>query len=173
MSHYRFEIVIYTLMGMVSIAMGLGSSVASKYLIDAVVGHNSSTVFSAAALVIALGVLQILINMGNSFISSRVGTRVSNEIRYEIYNAMVTAHWEGINKYHSGELLNRLEGDVNSVSNNVISFLPSLITRLVQFFGCLVIVLYYDATLAFFALMSAPVLFFSSRFCIRVGYIYS
>ena len=168
MRRYRFEIIIYTLMGVVGIAMGLGASIASKHLIDAVVGHNSGTVLPAGALVIGLGVLQIVINMGNSFISSRVGTRVSNEIRYDIYNAMATARWEGINKYHSGELLNRLEGDVNSVSNNVISFLPSLITRLVQFFGCLVIVLYYDATLAFFALMSAPVLFFSSRFMTKM-----
>jgi ABC-type bacteriocin/lantibiotic exporter with double-glycine peptidase domain len=37
-----------------------------------------------------------------------------------------------------------------------------------QFFGCLFIVLYYDATLAFFALMSAPVLFFSSRFMTKM-----
>lgn len=168
MNRYRFEIVIYTLMGVVSIAMGLGASVSSKYLIDAVVGHNSGTVFSAGALVIGLGVLQIAINMGNSFISSRVGTRVSNEIRYDIYNAMVTACWEGINKYHSGELVNRLEGDVNSVSGNAISFLPGLTTKLVQFFGCLSIVLYYDATLAFLALMSAPVLFFSSRFMTKM-----
>ncbi len=168
MSRYRFEIVIYTLMGVVGIAMGLGASVASKYLIDAVVGHNSGTVLSAGALVIGLAVLQIVINTGNSFISSRVGTRVSNEIRFEIYDAMATSYWEGINKYHSGELVNRLEGDVSSVSGNVISFLPNLITKSVQFFGCLSIVLYYDATLAFFALMSAPVLFFSSRFMTKM-----
>lgn len=168
MSHYRFEVVIYTLMGVVGIAMGLGASVASKYLIDAVVGHNSGTVLSAAALVIGLAVLQIVITTANSFISSRVSTRVSNEIRAEIYDAMATAYWEGINKYHSGELVNRLEGDVNSVSGNVISFLPGLITKSMQFFGCLFIVLYYDATLAFFALMSAPVLFFSSRFMTKM-----
>ena len=168
MSHYRLEVVIYTLMGVVGIAMGLGASVASKYLIDAVVGHNSGTVLSAAALVIGLAVLQIVITTANSFISSRVSTRVSNEIRAEIYDAMATAYWEGINKYHSGELVNRLEGDVNSVSGNVISFLPGLITKSMQFFGCLFIVLYYDATLAFFALMSAPVLFFSSRFMTKM-----
>lgn len=168
MSHYRFEVIIYTLMGVVGIAMGLGASVASKYLIDAVVGHNSGTVLSAAALVVGLAVLQIVITTANSFISSRVSTRVSNEIRAEIYDAMATAYWEGINKYHSGELVNRLEGDVNSVSGNVISFLPGLITKSMQFFGCLFIVLYYDATLAFFALMSAPVLFFSSRFMTKM-----
>ena len=168
MSRYRLEIAGYTIMGVVGIAMGLGASVTSKFLIDAVVGKNEQTIISAAALVIGLGVFQIVINALSSFVSSRVGTRVNNEIRSEIYEAMANSNWEEINKYHSGDLINRLEGDANSVSGNVISFLPGLFTRLMQFFGCLAIVLYYDATLAILALMSAPVLFFSSRFMTKM-----
>ncbi len=168
MSRYRLEIVIYTIIGVVGIAMGLGASVASKFLIDAVITHNNETIVSAAALVVGLGVFQIVINAVSSFISSRVGTRVSNEIRSGIYSSMATARWEDINIYHSGDLINRLEGDVSSVSGNVISFLPGLFTKLMQFFGCLAIVLYYDATMALLALMSAPVLFFSSRFMTKM-----
>lgn len=168
MSRYRFEIFIYTIIGIVGIAMGLGATVASKYLIDAVITHNNGTIIYAAVAVIGLGILQIVINAGSSFIASRVGTRVNNEIRWKIYDSMANANWEGINKYHSGDLINRLEGDVGSVSGNVISFLPGLFTKLIQFFGCLAIVLYYDATLAFLALMSAPVLFFSSRFMTKM-----
>jgi len=140
MSRYRLEIAGYTVMGVVGIAMGLGASVASKFLIDAVVGKNSQTIIPAAALVIGLAVFQLVVNALSSFVSSRVGTRVNNEIRAEIYEAMANADWENINKYHSGDLINRLEGDVNSVSGNVISFLPGLFTKLMQFFGCLAIV---------------------------------
>lgn len=168
MSRYKLEIVGYTIMGVVGIAMGLGSSVASKYLIDAVVGKNDKTIIPAVAMVIGLAVFQIAINALASYVSSRVGTRVNNEIRSEIYEAMAGANWEDINKYHSGDLINRLEGDVGSVSGNVIAFLPGLFTKVMQFFGCLAIVLYYDATLAFLALMSAPVLFFSSRFMTKM-----
>lgn len=168
MSRYKLEIAGYTIMGVVGIAMGLGASVSSKYLIDAVVGKNDETIVSAAAFVIGLGVFQIVINALSSLVSSRVGTRVSNQIRSEIYEAMANSNWEDINKYHSGDLINRLEGDVSSVSGNVIAFLPGLLTKLMQFFGCLVIVLYYDATLAVLALMSAPVLFFSSRFMTKM-----
>ncbi len=168
MSRYRLEIAGYTVMGVVGIAMGLGASVASKFLIDAVVGKNSQTIIPAAALVIGLAVFQLVVNALSSFVSSRVGTRVNNEIRAEIYEAMANADWEEINKYHSGDLINRLEGDVISVSGNVISFLPGLFTKLMQFFGCLAIVLYYDVTLALLALMSAPILFFSSRFMTKM-----
>ncbi len=168
MNRYRSEIFIYTLIGVVGIGMGLGATVASKYLIDAVVTHNNETIVASAAFVVGMAILQIVINAGTSFISSRVGTRVNNEIRAQIYGSIANADWENINKYHSGDLINRLEGDVNSVSGNVIGFLPGLFTRVMQFFGCLAIVLYYDATLAILALMSAPVLFFSSRFMTKM-----
>ncbi len=168
MSRYKLEIVGYTIMGVVGIAMGFGASIASKYLIDAVVNHNNETIISAASMVIGLAVFQIIVNAVSSLVSSRVGTRVSNEIRSQIYEGMTTANWESINKYHSGDLINRLEGDVGSVSGSVISFLPGLLTKFLQFFGCLGIVLYYDVTLAFLALMSAPVLFFSSRFMTKM-----
>lgn len=168
MSRYKLEIVGYTIMGVVGIAMGFGASIASKYLIDAVVNHSNETIVTAVALVIGLAVFQIVINAISSLVASRVGTRVSNEIRSEIYDAITVVNWESINKYHSGDLINRLEGDVNSVSGSVISFLPGVLTKLLQFFGCLAIVLYYDATLAFLALMSAPVLFFSSRFMTKM-----
>lgn len=168
MSRYRLEIVGYTIMGVVGIAMGFGASISSKYLIDAVVDKSGQIIVPVAAMVVGLAVFQIVTNAIGSLISSRVGTRVSNEIRSEIYDAMTTANWESINKYHSGDLINRLEGDVSSVSGSVISFLPGLLTKLIQFFGCLAIVLYYDITLAFLALMSAPVLFFSSRFMTKM-----
>ncbi len=168
MSRYKLEIVGYTTIGVVGIAMGFGASISSKYLIDAVVNHSNETIVTAALLVVGLAVFQIVVNAVSSLISSRVGTRVSNEIRSEIYDAMTTANWENINKYHSGDLINRLEGDVGSVSGSVISFLPGLLTKLLQFFGCLVIVLYYDVTLAFLALMSAPVLFLSSKFMTKM-----
>lgn len=168
MSRYRPEIAGYTVMGVVGIAMGLGASVASKHLIDAVVSKDGQAIIPAAAMVIGLGLLQLVVSAFSSFVSSRVGTRVSNEIRAEIYEAITNSQWEEINKYHSGDLINRLEGDVSSVSGQVISFLPGLFAKLLQFFGCLAIVLYYDATLAFLALMSAPVLFFSSRFMTKM-----
>lgn len=167
-SRYRKEIFLYVVIGLLGIGMGLGSTVASKYLIDAVVSHSNDTIAVSAAMVIGLAVSQILISAGTSRISSVIGTRINNEIRSNIYEHIVLSRWEDINKYHSGDLINRLEGDANTVSNSIISFIPNVFTRLAQFFGCLIIVLYYDPTMVFFALMSAPFLFLSSRFSAKM-----
>ena len=165
---YRLEISFYVIAGIIGTVMGLASSVASKYLIDAVVSHSKDTIVFSAGLVIGLAVFQIVVSSVTSRIASAVGTRIRNEIRSDIYEHMVKSQWRDINKYHSGELINRLEGDVSSVSGSVINFIPSVFTRTIQFIGCLGIVLYYDPTMAFFALLSAPFFFFSSRFTTKV-----
>ena len=165
---YKLEITFYVIVGVAGTAMGLASSVASKYLIDAVVSHSKDTIVFSAGLVIGLAVFQTVVSAVTSRIASVVGTRIRNEIRSDIYEHMVKSKWRDINKFHSGELINRLEGDVSAVSGSIINFIPSLFTRALQFVGCLGIVLYYDPTMAVFALLSAPFFFFSSRFTTKM-----
>lgn len=168
MARYKAEIVLYVVIGLFGTAMGLGATVASKHLIDAVVNHNSDTIVISVSLVIGLSVMQIVVNALTSRITSVVGTRIKNEVRSDIYMHIVMSEWENINKYHSGELINRLEGDVTAVSSSVVTFIPNAFTRIAQFVGCLAIVFYYDPTMVIFALMSAPFLFVSSKFTTKM-----
>ncbi len=162
-SKYRLQIAFYVVIGLLSTAMGLGASVASKYLIDSVVSHNSDTILKSAVIAVTLGVTQIIVGAVVSRIAGVVGTKISMEIRSGVYEHVVFSKWEDIRKYHSGELLNRIEGDVGNVSSSIISFIPNVFTTSAQFIGCLAVVLYYDPTMAIFAFMSAPFLVFSSR----------
>lgn len=162
-SKYRLQIFFYIIIGLISTAMGLGSSVASKYLIDSVVSHNNDTIVKSAVIAVTLGVTQILVGSVISRIAGVVGTKISMEIRSGVYEHVTYSKWEDIRKYHSGELLNRIEGDVAAVSNSIISFIPNVFTTSAQFIGCLAVVLYYDPTMAVFAFMSAPFLVFSSK----------
>lgn len=162
-SKYRLQIVLYVVIGLISTAMGLGVNVASKYLIDSVVSHNNDTIVKSAVFAVGLSVTQILVGAVISRIATVVGTRISNEIRSNVYEHITFSKWEDIRKYHSGDLLNRIEGDVGAVSNSIISYVPSVFTKSAQFLGCLIVVLYYDPTMAIFAFMSAPFLVISSR----------
>lgn len=164
---YKFTIILYILLGAVSTVMSLGVTVASKYLIDAVVYHTDSVIVKYAVIVIGLAVFQYVFSALTSWITAVVSTKTNNKIRHEIYSHILSAQWRDISSFHSGDLLNRLEGDVGVVANGVISFIPSIFMRSIQFFGALGIVLYYDKTMAFLSLMSAPFLFLSSRFLIR------
>lgn len=164
---YWWSIVIYIFIGVVAILMGLGSSVASKFLIDVVVNHNKSQIVETASLVIGLAVLQIVFQAVSSLITSHVGTRVNKEIRSDFFERVIHTTWEDISKYRSGDLINRIEYDIGMVSSGIVNILPAIFTRLTQFLGSAIIVFYYDRTMAFIAILGAPVLLLTSKYMLK------
>lgn len=164
---YWWGVTAYIIMGIVATLMGLGASVASKYLIDAVVNHTESALLPSAALVIGLAVMQIIFQAFSSMATSRIGTRVNMEIRADFFERITATTWENIRVYHSGDLINRLEGDISTVSSGIINFLPSVITKLTQFIGAAVIVFYYDKAMALLALIGSPILFLTSNYMMK------
>lgn len=164
---YHFTIIIHILLGVLGILMSLAGSVASKYLLDAVTGYKSGEIGIAAAAMAGM----MLGNIAMRGISSRVGAilniRVQNEIQAELYGKVLSADWEAVENFSTGDLLNRLNSDANIVSGGVTGFIPSLISGLVQFVGAFLIMTYYDPTMTVIALLSVPVSVLSSKVLIR------
>lgn len=164
---YWRGVTVYIVMGVVATLMGLGASVASKYLIDAVVNRVENALLPAAGMVIGLAVMQIVFQAFSSMATSRIGTRVNMEIRADFFERIASTTWENIRVYHSGDLINRLEGDISTVSSGIINFLPSVITRFTQLVGAAIIVFYYDKTMALLALLGSPILLLTSNYMMK------
>ncbi|MBP3560228.1 MAG: ABC transporter ATP-binding protein [Clostridia bacterium] len=164
---YKWTLLLYVALGVVGTAMSLGTAVSGKYLIDSVISRDKEVLLGAAAFLLGFSVLQILFQALSSWVTAVVSSKAHNEIRSEIYSHVLKSSVDDIGKFHSGDLLNRLESDVSTISSAVINFIPSVFTRGLQFFGSLLLVLYYDKTMALLALMSAPLMFFSSRILVK------
>lgn len=160
---YKAAIVWYIFLGVFGTVMGLGSSIVSKYIIDAVTGFNHQTILPAAIGYLSMQIFQIVSNACTTRISAKIQVKVTQEIRADIFYKVMTADWEEMSIYHSGDLLNRVNGDVTTVANSVIGWIPNLITNLVQFGATFAVILYYDKVLAVFSLLSAPISMLMSR----------
>lgn len=160
---YKWAILWYMVLGVFGTAMSFGASIISKNIIDAVTGYNTGGLASAAVFYVAMQLLRIGTNAVSGRISAKIEIKVDQEIRGDIYDKVMQADWEKMSQYHSGDLLNRVDNDVASISSSVLGWVPDFITRLLQFLGALGIILYYDPTLAGLALLSAPVTLIVSR----------
>ena len=78
---YKFQIVFYIFLGVLTTVMGLASSVGSKYLIDAVTGQDSGNIALIALFIVAMGLFSIGINAITTMISARINIKVNNEIQ--------------------------------------------------------------------------------------------
>lgn len=164
---FRMTVVIHILLGIAGILMGLGSSVASKYLIDAVVGHDTGVIGAAIAWMIGM----MLGKIGLKALSSRIGAilniKVHNEIQADVYQKILFADWQSLEEFRSGDLLNRLSSDVGTLSGGIVSFLPSLLSSGVQFVGSFAIMVFYDPAMAVIALLGVPVSLVCSKMMAR------
>ena len=154
---YKLAIIFYVFLGILGVVMGLGGSVASKYLIDAVTGYDSGGIGFIAFVMVVMAIGNLVINAVTNRISTRISIKIGNEIRADIYDRIINTDWESMSYYRSGDLLNRLTSDATTVSNSILGWVPSLITKTVQFCSILVVILYYDPTMAVLALLSAPI----------------
>lgn len=164
---YRGAVCIYILLGILGVVAGLVGGLLSKSLINAVVSKTAAVMLQTGVLYVCMMLFQILLNAVSSRLSTKIRLRVNNEIRASVFDRIMKADWESLSMFHSGDLLNRMESDAGTVAQSVLGFLPSLITKLCQFFGALGVILYYDPMMAVLALCSAPVMLLLSRFLMR------
>ncbi len=154
---YRRSILWYTVLGLLGIAMSLWAGILSKQIIDTVLRVDTVALVPAAVFYAAMQLLRIGIHAWTAQINARIRVDAQQQIRRDVYEKVMHAQWEAITKFHSGDILDRLDNDVDSVAGSVLGWIPDLITRIVQFGGTLGVILYYDPTLALLALLSAPV----------------
>lgn len=150
-------------LGLGGTLMGLASSVASKYLIDAVTGYGTDIIGRAAVIMAGMMLGSLVLQAVSSRVSARVHIRVRNQMQHTTYSRILRSTWESLESYRSGDLLNRLNSDISTVADGVISFLPGLLTTGAKFLGAFAIMLYFDPSMALIALAGAPVTLVLSR----------
>lgn len=164
---YKAAMVWYICFGIFGVAMSLYAGVVSKRIIDAVTGYRHTHLKVAATSYIAMQLLRVVSNALRSRINANIRVKVEHRIRSDVYGCIMDTDWESLTAYHSGDVLSRVEGDVNTVTSGVLSWVPDLVTRLIQFTAIFALILHYDSTLAALALISAPMTVILSTFLLK------
>ena len=159
--------VFYTLVGFITTLVSLGTSMVSKDLIDVITGHRTGELAKYFCITIGLAIGNMVFSQLIGFLTMYISMKVNNEIKAEIFDKILITDWESITKYHSGDLLVRWSSDSSTIADGVLNFIPNSIIATFRFISALAVVLYYDPTFAFFALLGFPVSLLMSRTLMR------
>lgn len=160
---YKGAIAFYVLMGVISTSFGLASSVASKYLIDIITGFQTDKLLMLLIIMIGTALFSILFQCLVERVSARLSIQINNDIQADIFDKVMDADWLSLSKYSNGDILNRFNSDIQTVSGNAISWIPTVIIGLYRFVATFCVIWYYDPVMALIALASAPVVLLVSR----------
>lgn len=165
-ARYKGAIVFYVLLGIVSTTLGLVSSVASKYLIDIITGYKTEKFALLMIIMIGSTIFSLVISSFLSRITMRLSIDINNAIQADIFDKIIDSDWLSLSRYSNGDVLNRFNSDVGTVSGNAISWLPTIIIAVYHFIATFFVILHYDVVMALLAFASAPFLLLSSHYLI-------
>lgn len=164
---YKGAIAFYLVLGILSTSLGLVSSVAGKYLIDIITGYQTSKLMILVVIMVGSSLFSLVFDSVINRISTRLGIYINNDIQADIFDKIIDADWMEISKYSNGDVLNRFNRDIGTVSSNAISWLPKIILAAYRFIATFFVILHYDWVMAVLALGSAPLMLLMSRMMIK------
>ncbi len=164
---YKGAIIFYTLLGVFSSSMGMVSSIASKYVIDIITGFQTEKLSLMIAVMIGSAIFSLTFSSIINRLSTRLGIYINNDIQADIFDQIIDVDWKAINAYSSGDILNRFNHDVSTVSSNAISWLPSIVIAVYNFILTFAVIWHYNKIMSLLAFSSAPVMLLMSKYLIR------
>lgn len=164
---YKGAIVFYTILGIFSTSMGLVGSVASKYMIDIITGYQTSKLGIMIVITLGSAVFGLIFSNVINRISTKLSIYINNDIQADIFDKIIDAEWLAIHQYSNGDVLNRFNSDVSTVSSNAISWLPTIIIAIYNFVATFVVIWHYDKIMSLLAFSSAPIMLLMSKFLIK------
>ena len=166
-ARYKGAIAFYTILGVVSTSLGLISSVASKYLIDIITGYKTEQLSLMLAVMIGSSIFNLTFKSVINRISTRLSIYINNDIQADIFDKIIDSDWLAMSKFSNGDIMNRFNSDVSTVSSNAISWLPTIIIAAYNFMATFLVLWHYNPIMALISFASAPFMLLMSKFLIR------
>ena len=163
----RTQAIVNVVIGLLQVALGLYGVDLLKRLTD-VAAHNHEGNLALMAVVFGLVLLfEMLLNVVKTWVRAVLGVKTQNIMQQSFFSRLLHGEWSGVGKMHSGDVLNRLFGDVGDIVSLMTEVVPSAVIIAVQFLASFIYLYVMDAALAIILIVSAPVLMLLSRYYFR------
>ena len=122
---HSLQITLNTTVGILLVLLDLAFVWATKLAIDVATHNTTAVTFHQAFLLIALIMFtRIVLGLSSRWIRAILGVKAQNSMRQHLFNRLLRCKWTELKTYHTGNLTNRIEHDVNDVVNFVTEAYP-------------------------------------------------
>jgi len=164
---YRGSIVLCTLLGLLNICLGWCFVWASKWVVDIATHDASGNIYWVLLLLPCIMAGEIATNAWRTWIAGIRNVKLDNRLKRLVFKHLIDSEWRGIEKYHTGDVVNRIESDVSSVVGFATDTLPGIFILFFQLIGSFFMLLFLDQALAWIVLCVSPVFIFFARLYMR------
>ncbi len=166
---FRASIAVMMLCHILLVGCSVGFVYVSKKLVDVAVdvlrgAGLSSGIWMWAGMMVGIVLFRIGLNAVRSFLQTKTEIRLKNRLRRRLFDILLHIQSDGQSRYHTGDVLNRMQEDVRVVSSAFSSSIPNILGTAMQFLAAFVFLLFLDARLGLLIIIIVPVGIFAGRY---------
>ncbi|MBO5586583.1 MAG: ABC transporter ATP-binding protein [Prevotella sp.] len=162
-SDNRLQAILNTAIGLAQVVVSLASVWAVQTAIDIASHNKEGDVISAVLVMAGLVALNFVLNISSVWVRNILGIKAQNRMQRRMLGRILHSEWQGRDSMHSGDVLNRLEQDVNNVVNFVAETLPNAVSVVALFLGAFVYLFTMDHSLALIIVVMFPIFLVLSK----------
>lgn len=141
---YRGRIVFLAILTVFSVLFSLAFSYLLKDVVGSAQDGDKDKLILFSSVLVGIILLRVCCSVADSYLAEKYCAEMTIGFRSRIYGKILKAKYSEIEKYHSGDLLNRLTTDVAEVANDSIRILPAVVGLVAQFIGAFVALVVLD-----------------------------
>ena len=156
-------IALLTVGSMILSLITLQFSMQSKKLIDIATGASASGFLEVCIKIVVMLALMLLVQVAINFINVHASSRFEISLKNHVFKKLLTKDYLSVSEYHSGELLNRINSDVNVIVSGIVTIIPKAALFLTSIIGAFVLLFGIDRFLALAILAVGPFVLIGAR----------
>lgn len=161
---FRTQAILNALIGLILVLTDLAFVYATKMAVDIATGDRATPALRVAIVILATIItLQVVLGIASRWVKATLGVRAQNKMQRHIFERLLESRWKDVRRFHTGNLINRIERDVADVISFLTESIPSLLNTVVQFTGAFALLFYMDKELAVLVVLILPFFLLSSK----------
>ena len=163
----RGRILLCTLIGCISVACSLVFVLFSKNAIDIATGVREGQLLHYGIGMALLILFEIVLHAIDNWVANRLDVEMRNGFRTRFFGLLLQSEWQGKERYHSGDVLNRMVQDLGSVVSVITTTIPFAVITVIQLVASFGLLYSMDSTLAIVLVLILPFFSLLSRFYVN------
>ena len=163
----RFQAILNALIGLLEVVVSLCAVWAIQNAIDIASHVKTGSIYWAVALMGTLVLINFGLSISSVWIRNILGIKAQNRMQQRMLDRILRSEWHSKEKRHSGDVINRLEMDVNHVINFLTEVIPNSVATLALFIGAFIYLFSMDKVLSLVIVVMIPAVAILSRFYVR------
>lgn len=153
----QLQAVLNASVGLLSVGVSLAQVWAVKHAIDVASHAVEGDIYWAVGLMGCLILADFALNVSSVWIRNLLGIKAQNRMQQKMLDRILRSEWQGRERLHSGDMLNRLETDVSNVVNFLTETIPSTLSVLAMFLGAFFYLFSMDKVLSIVIVIMIPI----------------